>query len=262
MTRPIRALVVDDEPLARQRLRQLLGHEPDVEILGECANGREAVDAILEQAPDLVFLDVQMPELGGFGVVEAVGAARMPPTLLVTAFDRHAVQAFEVNALDYLLKPFDEERFQKAMGRFRDWRAHHETTKAAESTESSPGIQVQLQALLDQLAGGRYLERVMVKAGDRHLLLRIDEIEWVEAEDNYVRLHVDGTSHLLRQTLARFSERLDPKRFRRIHRSSLVNLDHVVELQPWFSGDHMVLMRDGSKLTLSRTFKEQFKDLL
>ncbi len=258
MTRPIRALVVDDEPLARQRLRQLLGQEADVELVGECANGVEAVEAIHDKGPDLVFLDVQMPELGGFGVVEAVGADRMPPTLFVTAFDRHAVQAFEVNALDYLLKPFDEERFQKAMTRFRDWRAHHETA----APEAAPGLQVQLQALLDQLAGGRYLERVMVKSGDRHLLLKVDEIQWVEAEDNYVRLHVDGTSHLLRQTLARFSERLDPKLFRRIHRSSLVNLDHVVELQPWFSGDHMVIMRDGTKLTLSRTFKEQFKDLL
>ncbi|HJW08374.1 MAG TPA: LytTR family DNA-binding domain-containing protein [Holophagaceae bacterium] len=255
-TRPIRALVVDDEPLARQRLRQLLKQEADVELIGECANGREAVDAILEQAPDLVFLDVQMPELGGFGVVEAVGADRMPPTLFVTAFDRHAVQAFEVNALDYLLKPFDEERFQKALDRFRDWRGRHE------AAEAGPGLQTQLQSLLDQLSGGHFLERVLVKAGDRHLLLKIGEIQWVEAEDNYVRLHVEGTSHLLRQTLARFSERLDPKCFRRIHRSSLVNLDHVVELQPWFSGDHLVIMRDGTKLTLSRTFKEQFKDLL
>ena len=256
-TRPIRALVVDDEPLARQRLRQLLQQEADVELVGECANGREAVEAIQEKAPDLVFLDVQMPELGGFGVVEAVGADRMPPTLFVTAFDRHAVQAFEVNALDYLLKPFDEERFQKAMARFRDWRHAHQ-----EAVDAGPGLQAQLQALLDQLSGGRFLERVMVKHGDRHLLLKIEEVQWVEAEDNYVRLHVDGTSHLLRQTLARFSERLDPKSFRRIHRSSLVNLDHVVELQPWFSGDHLVIMRDGTKLTLSRTFREQFKDLL
>jgi two-component system LytT family response regulator len=258
VTRPIRALIVDDEPLARQRLRQLLAQEPGMELAGECSNGLEAVAAIRDLAPDLVFLDVQMPELGGFGVVEAVGADRMPPTLFVTAFDRHAVQAFEVNALDYLLKPFDEDRFKKALARFRDWRTHHE---AAEPTVP-PQLQSQLQALLDQLSGGGFLERVMVKSGDRHLLVKAEEIQWVEAEDNYVRLHVDGTSHLLRQTLARFAERLDPKRFRRIHRSSLVNLDHVLELQPWFSGDHMVLMRDGTKLTLSRTFKDQFKDLL
>ena len=252
----IRALVVDDEPLARQRLRQLLSQEADVDLVGECSNGREAVDAIQEQAPDLVFLDVQMPELNGFGVVEAVGAERMPATLFVTAFDRHAVQAFEVNALDYLLKPFDEERFQKALARFRSWRAQHDGADAA-------GLQAQLQSLLDQLSGSsRFLERVLVKSGDRHRLVKVEDIQWVEAEDNYVRLHVEGTSHLLRQTLAGLSERLDLRRFRRIHRSSLVNLDHVLELQPWFSGDYMVLMHDGTKLTLSRTYKEQFKDLL
>ncbi|HJU83638.1 MAG TPA: LytTR family transcriptional regulator DNA-binding domain-containing protein [Holophagaceae bacterium] len=256
MTQRIRTLVVDDEPLARQRLRQLLEQEADVDLVGECTNGREAVAAIREKAPDLVFLDIQMPELGGFGVVEEVGAERMPATLFVTAFDRHAVQAFEVNALDYLLKPFDEERFQKALARFRTLRAHHGDSEAS-------GLQAQLQALLDQLAGGtQYLERVLVKSGDRHRLVKVEDIQWVEAEDNYVRLHVEGTSHLLRQTLAGLSERLDPRRFRRIHRSSLVNLDHVLELQPWFSGDYMVLMHDGTKLTLSRTYKEQFKDLL
>ncbi len=240
----LRALIVDDEDLARQRIRHLLRKEPDVEIVGECAHGVEAVRAIESLSPDLVFLDIQMPELDGFGVIEAVGADRMPATLFVTAFDQHALRAFEVHALDYLLKPFDPERFRAALDRARRWCA--------------TGGRPDLEGLLEGVRRERpWLDRILVRQGDRHVLLRCSQIQWIEAEDNYVRLHVEGTSHLLRQTLTGLLQRLDPAQFRRIHRSAIVNLDFIRELQPWTSGDHLVLMRDGTKLTLSRTFRDQ-----
>ncbi|OQA37773.1 MAG: Transcriptional regulatory protein YehT [Acidobacteria bacterium ADurb.Bin340] len=240
----LRALIVDDEDLARQRIRHLLQKEPDVEIVGECAHGVEAVRAIESLSPDLVFLDIQMPELDGFGVIEAVGADRMPATLFVTAFDQHALRAFEVHALDYLLKPFDPERFRAALDRARRWCA--------------TGGRPDLEGLLEGVRRERpWLDRILVRQGDRHVLLRCSQIQWIEAEDNYVRLHVEGTSHLLRQTLTGLLQRLDPAQFRRIHRSAIVNLDFIRELQPWTSGDHLVLMRDGTKLTLSRTFRDQ-----
>lgn len=242
---PLRALIVDDEDLARQRIRHLLQKEPDVEVVGECAHGVEAVRAIENLAPDLVFLDIQMPELDGFGVVEAVGADRMPATLFVTAFDQHALRAFEVHALDYLLKPFDPERFSAALDRARRWCA--------------TGGRPDLAGLLEGLRQERpWLDRILVRQGDRHVLLRCSHIQWIEAEDNYVRLHVEGTSFLLRQTMAGILQRLDPAQFRRIHRSAIVNLDFIRELQPWTSGDHLVLMKDGTKLTLSRTYRDQF----
>lgn len=242
---PLRALIVDDEDLARQRIRHLLQKEPDVEVVGECAHGVEAVRAIESLVPDLVFLDIQMPELDGFGVIEAVGADRMPATLFVTAFDQHALRAFEVHALDYLLKPFDPERFHAALERARRWCA--------------TGGRPDLAGLLEGLRKERpWLDRILVRQGERHVLLRCGHIQWIEAEDNYVRLHVEGTSFLLRQTMAGILQRLDPAQFRRIHRSAIVNLDFIRELQPWTSGDHLVLMKDGTKLTLSRTYRDQF----
>lgn len=246
---PLRALIVDDEDLARQRIRHLLLKEPDVEVVGECAHGVEAVRAIEALAPDLVFLDIQMPELDGFGVVEAVGADHMPATLFVTAYDQHALRAFEVHALDYLLKPFDPERFRAALDRARRWCA--------------TGGRPDLSGLLEGLRKERpWLDRVLVRQGDRHVLLRCGNIQWIEAEDNYVRLHVEGTSFLLRQTMAGILQRLDPAQFRRIHRSAIVNLDFIRELQPWTSGDHLVLMKDGTKLTLSRTYRDHFGEWL
>ena len=248
-----RVLVVDDEPLARQRILQLLAKEADIEVVGECANGVEAVKAIEERNPDLVFLDIQMPELDGFGVIDAVGAERMPTTLFVTAFDQHALKAFEVHALDYLLKPFDPERFQQALGRARRW-----CDAASEGTPRQ-----NLDGLLSGLREERpWLDRLLVRQGDRHVLIRASALQWIEAEDNYVRLHVEGTSFLLRQTMAGLLARLDPRQFRRIHRSAIVNLDCIKELQPWTSGDQLVIMRDGTKLTLSRTYRDQFGEWL
>jgi two-component system LytT family response regulator len=249
-----RALVVDDEPLARQRILHLLEKEADFEVVGECANGVEAVKAIEDLNPDLVFLDIQMPELDGFGVIEALGADRMPTTLFVTAYDQYALKAFEAHALDYLLKPFDPERFQQALERARHW---------CSNAASVGNPKQNLDALMSGIRQERpWSDRLLVRHGDRHILVRTSALQWIEAEDNYVRLHVEGNSFLLRQTMATILARLDPRQFRRIHRSAIVNLDCIKELQPWTSGDHLVIMRDGTKLTLSRTFRDQFEEWL
>jgi two-component system LytT family response regulator len=248
----LRALVVDDEPLARQRIRHLLRRTPDIEVVGECANGLEAVKAIEDQPPDLVFLDIQMPELDGFGVVEAVGPEYMPPTLFITAYDQHALKAFEVHALDYLLKPFSPERFQQALDRARHW-------CSTQPAEPKPDLEALMAGLRQERP---WVDRLLVRQGDRHILVRTAALQWVEAEDNYVRLHVEGTSHLLRQTMTGLLARLDPAQFRRIHRSAIVNLDCIKEIQPWTGGDHLVIMRDGTRLTLSRTFRELFGEWL
>jgi two-component system LytT family response regulator len=248
----LRALVVDDESLARQRIRHLLRRATDIDVVQECANGLEAVKAIEELSPDLVFLDIQMPELDGFGVVEAVGADRMPPTLFITAYDQHALRAFEVHALDYLLKPFSPERFHQALERARRWCLH-------QTSEKGPDMEALLAGLRKERP---WVDRLLVKQGDRHVLVRTSILQWIEAEDNYVRLHVEGTSYLLRQTMTALLARLDPAQFRRIHRSAIVNLDCIKEFQPWTGGDHLVIMRDGTKLTLSRTFREQFGEWL
>ena len=249
-----RALVVDDELLARQRVLHFLQKETEFEVVGECTNGIEAVKAIEELNPDLVFLDIQMPELDGFGVIEAVGTDRMPTTLFVTAYDQHALKAFEMHALDYLLKPFDSERFHQALERARRW-------CSAKVSEANP--KQDLDALMTGIRQERpWVDRLLVRQGDRHILVRTATLQWIEAEDNYVRLHVEGTSFLLRQTMSGILARLDPNQFRRIHRSAIVNLDCIKELQPWTSGDHLVIMRDGTKLTLSRTFRDQFGEWL
>ncbi|TAN49152.1 MAG: response regulator transcription factor [Rhodospirillales bacterium] len=249
---PIRALVADDEAFARQRILQLLRQEPDFQVVRECAHGGETVEAIRELKPDVVFLDIQMPELDGFGVLEAIGPERMPLTIFATAFDQHAMQAFEVSALDYLLKPIDPDRMAKALARAR----------AMLRGTQPDGLRLQLETLL--AAGNQsdaHLTRVLVKHDEHHVFVKAGDIQWIEAEDNYVRLHVEGTSHLLRMSMATLLSRLDPKEFRRIHRSSIVNLDQIHEVHPWFSGDHVVIMKDGTRLTMSRTYRDQFKEL-
>lgn len=243
----IRVLIVDDEPLARQRLKDLLAEEPDMEIAAECGDGGQAVMAIESLRPDLVLLDVQMPELDGFDVIEAVGVDRMPPTLFVTAHDQHALKAFEVHALDYLLKPFDRKRFVEALTRARAWIGKASTDRPE-----------RISSLLDEVQESRPpMDRILVRSGDHHLLLKTADIQWIEAEDNYIRLHVEGTSHLVRMTMATVLRRLDPARFKRVHRSSIVNLDFVKELRPWFHGDYQVLLADGTRLTMPRTYRDQ-----
>jgi two-component system LytT family response regulator len=250
---PIRVLIVEDEPLPRERLRTLLAEEPEATLVGECANGLEAVAAISEHQPDLVFLDVQMPGLDGFGVIEAVGAERMPATVFVTAYDQHALRAFDVQALDYVLKPFNRQRIQAAFRRARD---HLEQARTADTSR-------RLLALLEDVRGGsRPPGRLAVKSGGRVVLLRTDEVGWIEAAGNYVRLHVGPEDHLLRETLSSLEARLTAHGFVRIHRSILVNVEHIQALEPAFHGDYVVTLRDGRELPLSRGYRPQVEAFL
>jgi two-component system LytT family response regulator len=255
MTEPrrIRTLIVDDEPLARRRLRRRLNQHADVDIIGDCANGREAIAAIREQAPDLVFLDVQMPEMDGFAVMDALEAERMPLVIFVTAYDQYALRAFEVYALDYLLKPFDRQRFDKALQR----------AKSRLQTEKGSEINQRTLALLEEIkARTSHIERLIVKAGGRAFFLKTEEIDWIEAEGKYVRLHVGKESYLLRETISSLESQLDPKRFPRIHRSTIVNIDRIRELQPWFHNEYRVMLRDGTQLMLSRSCRKRLGELL
>jgi two-component system LytT family response regulator len=250
----IRALIVDDEPLARERMRNMLGPETDVDVVGEASDGLEAVDAILEQSPDLVFLDVQMPKLDGFEVIQTVGAERMPSVVFVTAYDQHALRAFEVQAIDYLLKPFDRDRFQGALKRVR---------RQLDSADTGD-LNRRLIALVRDLKGDRPVrsDRLVVKSGGRLFFLRAEEIDWIEAAGNYVRLHVGSEAHLLRETMNSIESRMNPETFFRIHRSHIVNIERIKELQPWFNGEYVVVLRNGTKLTLSRGYRERLQERL
>jgi len=247
----VRILIVDDEAPARAKMRRYVGEYPDIEIIGEAENGVEAVERIGELQPDLVFLDVQMPELDGFGVIDAIGVESMPYVVFVTAFDEYALKAFEVRALDYLLKPFTPERFAAVIDR-----ARAEVARAAtERTE----LRGKLEALLGAVAAGRprYLQRILVHQANRALLLPVERIDRVEADRNYVRLHSGGTAFILRRSLTSLADRLDPEKFLRINRSEIVRLDAVKELQPWFHGDYRVVMGDGTTLMWSRRYRAQ-----
>jgi len=249
----IRTLLVDDEPLARDRLRSLLGAEPDFEIVGECGDGHEAVQAIEHHQPDLVFLDIQMPELDGFGVLAALKTPRMPEVIFVTAYNQHAVRAFEVHALDYLLKPFDRERFQTTLGRARTRLAH----------ARSGDLNQKLTALLAEMRPEpKTTDRLAIKTAGKVLFVKTPDIDWIEAADNYVNLHVGAESHLLRETMGALEARLDPSQFLRISRSTIVNLERVKELQPMFHGDYTVILRNGTRLSLSRNYRDKLQALL
>ena len=250
--RRIRALIVDDEPLARRRIRRMLARHPEIEIVADSANGREAIAMIRDQSPDLVFLDVQMPELDGFAVLEAIDKEAMPLVIFVTAYDQYALRAFEVYALDYLLKPFDRQRFDKALQR----------AKARLVNERSD-INQRALALLEELRAEKsHVERMLVKSGGRAFFLKTDEIDWVEAEGKYVRLHVGKESYLVREAISSLEAQLDPKKFLRIHRCSIVNIDRVRELQQWFHNEYRVILRDGTELMLSRSCRKKLGDLL
>lgn len=249
----IRTLIVDDEQLARERLRGFLSAEPDLEIVGECADGQAAVEAIERDEPDLLFLDVQMPELDGFGVLEAAKPARPPVVIFTTAFSQHALKAFEVHALDYLLKPFDRDRVRVALDRARD---HLRQSQAGALNE-------RLAALLAEMRPPtQAVDRLVVKTGGRVMLVRAADIDWVEAADNYVSLHAGAETHLLRETMAALEARLDPKAFLRISRSTIVNVERIKELQPMFHGDYTVILRNGTRLSLSRSYRDKLQFLL
>jgi two-component system LytT family response regulator len=252
-SRPLRVLVVDDEPLARQRLTDLLRGEGGLEVVGEAEDGDEAVRAIRALEPDLVFLDIQMPGRTGLDVVRDVGPERMPATIFVTAYDQHALKAFQVRALDYILKPFDRERFADALQRARRQIERDETGDLGR----------RLLALVKDLRRDQpKTDRLVVKSGGRLFFLRMDEIDWIEAAGNYVRLHVGTTSHLLRETMNAIEGRLDPEKFFRIHRSRIVNMERIQEMQPWLNGEYAVVLRTGTRLTLSRGYREKLQERL
>ena len=261
----VRVLIVDDEALARERIRQLLHDEVDVEIVGEASNGREAVDRIRELRPDIVCLDVQMPELDGFGVLQELGDDEPPMVLFITAYDEHAQRAFDVHAVDYVLKPVDAERFRTAFERARSRRAQAEAASrlgellntVKRLAEGSPAAAGSNGAAPVGENGSRYASRILVKHDGRMFFVKTAEIDWIEADRNYVRLHVGKTTHTIRERISHLEETLDPRVFARIHRSTIVNLNRVREMQQWFSGDYVVLLDDGTRLRLSRHYRDR-----
>ena len=274
----MRVLIVDDEALARQRVRRLLQKETNVEIVGEAETGRDAVRMIQERHPDLVCLDVQMPELDGFGVLRALDRATVPMILFVTAYDEHAQRAFDVHAVDYVLKPVDADRFHAAFERARTQKAHataaerlgellatvRRLAEGSTPSERDEGANGNTSAA-GHVGGansaahgsGHYASRMLVKQDGRMFFVKTTEIDWIEADRNYVRLHVGKVSHTIRDRISHLAETLDPRLFARIHRSTIVNLNRVCEMQQWFSGDYVVILEDGTRLRLSRHYRDR-----
>lgn len=249
----IRALIVDDEPLARSKLRRLLESEPDIAVTGECGSAAEAIAVLDGGHVDLMFLDVQMPEGSGFDVVEAVGAERLPVLVFVTAHDQYALRAFDAQALDYLLKPFDRERFQRALGRAR----------AQIRGRGHGAVDPRLLSLLEGLKPApRYVDRLVIRSAGKVVFLGAAEVDWIESASNYVRLWSGGTSHLLRETMSALEARLDPRVFVRVHRTAIVNLERVKEMLPWFHGDYVVILRDGTRVTTSKGYRRRLREIL
>lgn len=249
----IRTLIVDDEALARRGIRQYLALEPDIEVVGECSDGLAAIDAIAALQPDLVFLDISMPEADGFDVVAAVGPDSMPATIFVTAYDQYAVRAFEIHALDYLLKPVEPERMRAALARAR-----------AQLSAKPDDLAARVAAVLGELGAGparRYVRRLAVKKAGRVLLVDIDEVMRFEATGNYIEVHTRERMHLLRETLSGLEARLDPDGFVRVSRSSIVNARHIRELQPQFSGDFVLVLTDDSEVQGSRRYRDGIEAL-
>ena len=255
----IKTIIADDEPLAREKIRNLLEEDPDIELIGECADGIETVTAIRNQQPDLVFLDVQMPELDGFGVLKALRHSNMPTLIFVTAYDQYALRAFEVHALDYLLKPFDRERFQKALQRAKE---HIRKEKSGEVNEKLLTLLQDLKSEKSNHHERKYLERLVIKAGGRVTFLKTEEIDWIEAAGNYIRLYIGKDSHLLRDTMNNIQTKLDPEKFLRIHRSTILKIDRIKELQPWYHGEYVVTLENGKQLTSSRSYRHKLSKLL
>jgi two-component system LytT family response regulator len=247
----IRTLIVDDEPLAREWVRNGLQDEPDIDVVAECGDGFEAVRAVTELRPDLMLLDVQMPGLDGFGVLASLEAQDLPAVIFVTAFDRYALKAFEAHAVDYLMKPFSSERLHDAVERAR----------AQIDRSSERDLKAALHALLEDIQRERaYPEWLLIKKEDRSVFLRVADIDWIESSRNNVRLHVGKEIYVLHETTTGIESKLDPKKFFRIHRSTIVNIEKIREMHPWFNGDYAVTLKDGTKLTLSSTYRERLKE--
>jgi two-component system LytT family response regulator len=242
----IRVIIVDDEPLARKRIRRFLADEPEISIVAECGMGREAIQTIESSSPDVLFLDIQMPEMGGFEVLQSISPERMPFVIFTTAYDEHALKAFEVHALDYLLKPFNQARFQKALERARMRLANR-----------GPGENKGLTDLIGKLRTEQtYLSRFMIKSASRVVLLKANEVDWIESAANYALLHVGDKTHLVRETMQTLETRLCPRTFQRISRSAIVNLERVRELQPLGKGQYVIILTSGKQLMMTRGIRD------
>jgi two-component system LytT family response regulator len=260
MAQLFRAVIVDDEPAARRGVRLLLERDGAVDVVGEAAGGAEAAELIAREKPDLAFLDVQMPGCDGFQALARLNLEQAPAVVFVTAYDEHALRAFEVNAVDYLLKPYDDARFGAALQRAKD----------AVRRRQADTVNSRLHQLLDYLqhtpvpaaAAEPPADRILLKSSGEIFFLKAEEIDWIEAEGDYMKFHVGGRTHLMRETMARLEARLDPQRFIRIHRSTIVNIDRLRKLSPSFAGEYAVILHDGTKLKLSRGYHERIAALL
>lgn len=250
--KPVQVLIVDDEPLACRRIRRMLQGDPEVEVTAMCTTGSQVEKAIEEHSPDLVFLDIQMPGMDGLTALKSIPPEKLPHVIFVTAYDQYALQAFEVHALDYLLKPFDRARFDAAVKR----------AKLLISQERSTGMNEGIVSLLRNLKERReYVRRLVIKENGRIFFVKPDEIDWIEAQGKYVYLHTGKESHLMRESISTLEVDLDPKQFIRIHRSTIVNLERIQELQPWFHGEYRVVLRNGIQLMLSRSYRDRLQEL-
>jgi two-component system LytT family response regulator len=249
----IRVLIVDDEPFARERIRDFLKNTPEIADIDEAENGPQAIRKIQAQNPDLVFLDIQMPRMDGFAVLKAVGPEKMPEVVFVTAYDQYALQAFEVFALGYLLKPFDRDKFEKVLQRALDEIRLKRTGRDLARTMK--------EFLKEIQSGGPSMDRIFIKTKNRLLPVRIRDIDWIEASGKYIVLHAGAEGHAIRDSLSSMEKKLPPRQFRRTHRSSIVNIDSIKEIQPLFHGDSCLILKTGDKITLSRSYRDQFKDL-
>jgi two-component system LytT family response regulator len=248
----LQVIIVDDEPLARSRVRRMLQGHTDVEIIAECSNGKQAIEAVRKHKPDLLLLDVEMPEMDGFEVVDALGKD-LPYIVFITAYNQYAIRAFEVHALDYLLKPFNESRLTKAFERARD------RIRDSEKEHFNERI---IRLLEDIRGESHYMERLILRNDRKIWFMNVNQIDWFEADGKYVNVHAGKEAHLVRESLTSLESKLDPKNFARIHRSSIVNINRIKEFQPWFHGDYRILLKDGTELILSRTYRKQFRDLI
>jgi two-component system LytT family response regulator len=271
LNRKIRALVVDDESLAREVLLVMLGGDSEIEVIAECRNGREAVAAIRRESPDVVFLDIQMPEMDGFQVIEEVGVERMPVTVFVTAFDKHALRAFEAHALDYLLKPFDHDRFNTTLHRAKTRVRQQTIGKIGENLFAMmQDMQLKTGELSsktddtkpDQTSHKESIDRVVIKSSGRIYFLKTEEIDWVEGAGDYLSLHSGNSTHLIRETMGDFHTKLNPKKFLRIHRSTIVNIERIKDIRPLFKGEYVITLTDGRRLKSSRGYRRELQLLL
>lgn len=271
MNRKIRAIVVDDESLAREALLVMLSDDPEIEVIAECRNGKEAVAAIRQQSPDIVFIDIHMPEMDGFQVISEIGTQQMPVTVFVTAYDKHALRAFEAHALDYLLKPFDHDRFNTALQRAKTFVRQQNLGEISENlfallkdvklknVESTSAIDPQKP---EKVAHKDPINRVVIKSGGRIYFLKVEEIDWIEGAGDYLNLHSASGTHLIRETMGNFHAELDSQKFIRIHRSIIVNIERIKDIRPLFKGDYLVTLISGKSLKASRGYRHELQTLL